>query len=143
MSDEITLTLPYPPSCNRYWRSYARGGRSVVVVSEEAKAYRSAVLAAALVAGVRRPILGRVAVDVRLYPSRPADWAKRQRINPDAWDDSVRCIDLDNANKVLLDAIKGCLIDDDRWVRSITAERMEPDGEARVVLTVRTWRREA
>jgi crossover junction endodeoxyribonuclease RusA len=48
----------------------------------------------------------------------------------------VQCLDLDNANKVLLDALKGVAIDDDKWVRRLTAERMEPDGEARVVVTV-------
>ncbi|MFX7793104.1 RusA family crossover junction endodeoxyribonuclease, partial [Acinetobacter baumannii] len=54
-----------------------------------------------------------------------------------AWDDTVRCIDLDNAKKVLLDALKGVAIEDDQWVRRIVAERMEPDADgARVVLTV-------
>lgn len=48
----------------------------------------------------------------------------------------MQCIDLDNANKVLLDAMKGVAIDDDKWVRRIVAERMEPDGEARVVVTI-------
>jgi Holliday junction resolvase RusA-like endonuclease len=44
--------------------------------------------------------------------------------------------DLDNANKVLLDSLKGWAIEDDRWVRRIVSERMEPDGEARVVVTI-------
>ena len=38
---------------------------------------------------------------------------------------------------MLLDALKGVAIEDDAWVRKITAERMEPDeGKARVVLTI-------
>jgi crossover junction endodeoxyribonuclease RusA len=56
--------------------------------------------------------------------------------NGATWDDDVMCIDLDNANKVLFDAIKGIAIEDDKWVRKLTAERMEPDGEARVVMTI-------
>ena len=46
------------------------------------------------------------------------------------------CIDIDNANKVVLDSLKGAAIEDDRWVRKLTSERMEPDGEARVVVTI-------
>ena len=50
----------------------------------------------------------------------------------------MQCLDLDNANKVLLDAIKEVVIEDDRWVRQIYSERMEPDAQgARVVLVVR------
>jgi crossover junction endodeoxyribonuclease RusA len=49
----------------------------------------------------------------------------------------VQCIDIDNANKVLLDSLKDVVIDDDKWVRRLTSERMEPDaGEARVVVTI-------
>jgi crossover junction endodeoxyribonuclease RusA len=33
--------------------------------------------------------------------------------------------------------MKGIAFNDDVWVRQIEAERMEPDGEARVVVTVR------
>jgi crossover junction endodeoxyribonuclease RusA len=48
----------------------------------------------------------------------------------------VQCLDLDNVNKVLFDAIKGIAIDDDKWVWALTSNRMEPDGEARVVMTI-------
>jgi crossover junction endodeoxyribonuclease RusA len=58
------------------------------------------------------------------------------RLDGPTWDDTVRCIDIDNANKVLLDALKDVAIEDDKWVRKLTAERMEPDGEARVVVTI-------
>ena len=133
----IELNLPYPISANVYWRSYARGGRAIVTVSKEAEEYRSRVNLLCWQAGVRAPIEGRVAIEVDLYPQRPLDWAKRARLNPSGWDDGVRCIDLDNANKVLLDSLKGVAIDDDRWVREIHARRMEPDGEARVVVRIR------
>lgn len=108
----------------------------VTVLSAEGKAYKAQVCGLAKIAGVKMPISGRVAVSIRLYPDRPQDWARRAAKDPMGWDDTVRCIDLDNANKVLFDALKGVVIDDDRWVRRITAERMEPDGEARVEITV-------
>lgn len=134
----ITLTLPYPVSANVYWRSFVPRGhsRAIVTLSDEAKAYKSSVGRLVRASGVLQPIAGRVAITVRLYPARPQDWARRARKDPAGWDDDVRCIDLDNANKVLLDSLKGWAIEDDRWVRRIVSERMEPDGEARVVVTI-------
>jgi crossover junction endodeoxyribonuclease RusA len=138
----ITLTLPYPISANRYWatRVIAKAGvraLAMTYVTPEAKAFKAAVLQLARAAGVVAPISGRVQLDVQLYPHRPLDWQKRQRLAGAAWDDSVQCIDIDNANKVLLDALKDVVIDDDKWVRRLTSERMEPDaGEARVVVTI-------
>jgi len=138
-AQEITLVLPWPVSANRYWRSFVPRGhqRAIVTLSDEAKAYKQEVGWLAKAAGVRKPIPGRVSVDVRLYPLRPADWAKRAAKDPLCWDDTVRCIDLDNARKVLYDALKGVAFEDDKWVRKDSAERMEPDGDARVVVTVR------
>lgn len=134
----IELTLPYPLSANRYWRSFVPRGhaRAIVTLSDEAKAYKQEIGWLAKKAGIRTPLAGRVAIEIRLYPKRPQDWERRARKNPLAWDDDVQCIDLDNANKVLLDSLKGIAIEDDRWVRRIVAERMEPDGEARVVVTI-------
>ena len=132
----ISLTLPYPLSANRYWVAITIPGRTMMAPSKEAKAYKSVVKAEAVRAGILQPIAGRVEICIMLYPQRPQDWARRARANPQAWDDDVRCLDLDNANKVLFDALKGVAIDDDKWVRRIVAERMEPDGEARVVVTV-------
>jgi crossover junction endodeoxyribonuclease RusA len=138
MSESITLTLPYPLSANRYWRTYMPKGfkAPVTVVSSDAKAYKAQVCGLAKIAGVKAPIAGRVAIDIRLYPNLPQDWQKRAKRDPMAWDDTVQCLDLDNANKVLFDALKGVAIVDDKWVRRITSERMEPDGEARVVITI-------
>lgn len=132
----ITLTLPYPISSNRYWRPVRIGQHITIVPTKEAKQYRSDVAALCRSQGVREPIAGRVHIDVQLYPKRPLDWQKRMRAAGAAWDDTVMCIDIDNANKVLLDSLKDVAIDDDKWVRRLTAERMEPDGEARVVVTI-------
>jgi crossover junction endodeoxyribonuclease RusA len=134
----ISLILPWPVSANRYWRSFVPRGhtRAIVTLSDEAKAYKAQVGWLVRQAGITVPIAGRVEIGIQLYPKRPQDWARRQRKNPLHWDDDVQCIDLDNANKVLLDSLKGLAIEDDKWVRRITAERREPDGEARVVVTI-------
>lgn len=126
----IALTLPYPLSANRYWQSFVPKGatRAIVHLSAEAKAYKKAVINAVFVAGIKDPIVGRVGVAIRLYPNRPQDWQLRMRKLGAAWDDSVQCIDLDNASKVLIDALKGAAFEDDKWVRALVLERMEPDA---------------
>lgn len=137
-----TLVLPYPISANRYWASRtvtARGGRSFTstYVTPEAKAYKAQVLALARKAGVAQPIAGRVKVEFTLFPNRPQDWQKRMRKEGTAWDDTVQCLDLDNAQKVVLDSLKDVVFEDDRWVREIHARRAEPDEHgARLVAVV-------
>lgn len=134
----ITITLPYPLSANRYWRPVPIGKHITIVPTKEAKQYRKDVAALCAAAGVRTPVAGRVEISVALYPHRPLDWQKRQRQHGAAWDDTVQCIDIDNANKVLLDALKGVAMEDDKWVRRLVSERMEPDAEgSRVVVTIR------
>ncbi|SDV49219.1 RusA family crossover junction endodeoxyribonuclease [Chitinasiproducens palmae] len=133
----IRLVLPYPPSVNAYWRHRSiRGGGVSVYVSAEGKAFKAQVAAIALAAGFRTPLAGRVAVAYTLYPRRPQDWQRRVRRLGDAWHDTVNCIDLDNAQKALLDALTGVAFVDDAWVRRIVAERAEPDGDARLVVTI-------
>lgn len=132
----ITLTLPYPISANRYWTQFRLGQRMMQAPSKEAKAYKATTVIRAKQAGITKPLTGRIALTIGLYPGLPKDAAKRMRRDPVAWDDTVRSIDLDNALKVLIDAIKGVVIDDDKWVRRIVAERFEPDGNARVVIRV-------
>lgn len=134
---QITLTLPYPVSANVYWRTRVAGKLAMTYVSAEAKSYKRQVLAIVRAAGVVAPIAGRVQVEIWLYPHRPQDWQKRQRQLGAAWDDGVRSIDLDNANKVLLDSLKDVVIEDDAWVRRLASQRMEPDaGGARVVVRI-------
>lgn len=132
----VSVVLPSPVSANVYWRTRVVKNMAMTYVSAEAKAFKAQVLALLRAAGVVEPFPGRVAVALQLYPHRPLDWAKRQKkLGPD-WDDGVRSIDLDNSIKVTLDAMKGVAFLDDVWVRQITAERMEPDGAARVVVTI-------
>lgn len=139
----IELTLPYPISANRYWATRVitpKGGgkpMAMTYVTPEAKAYRDQVAWAARAAGVRETLKGRVALELKLYPHRPLDWQKRQRQLGELWDDTVQCIDLGNAEKVLSDALQGTVIANDRSFRRMVLERMEPDAEpARVVVTI-------
>jgi crossover junction endodeoxyribonuclease RusA len=134
--NSITVTLPPPVSANVYWRTRVVKNMAMTYVSKEAKDFKAQVLQLLRAAGVDEPFPGRVAVSLQLYPHRPLDWQTRQRKLGANWDDGVRSIDLDNSIKVTLDAMKGVAFVDDVWVRQIAAERMEPDGEARVVVTI-------
>lgn len=133
----ITLVLSSPVSANRHWRPTIVGKRVMFTPTKESKAYKKEVAAVCLAAGIRKPITGRVLVEVFLFPHRPQDWQKRMRDMGANWDDSVRSIDLDNANKVILDSLKGIAIEDDKWVRELVAIRMEPDEHgARAVVRI-------
>ncbi len=133
----LTLTLPYPISANRYWQPVKIGAHITIVPTKDAKAYRKEVACLAFTQGVRRPIAGRIKVTLQLYPHRPLDWQKRQRLHGAAWDDTVQCMDLTNAEKVLLDALNGVAFEDDNRIFDYHAQRMEPDQHgARVVIVI-------
>lgn len=138
----VTVRLPYPISANRYWgrRQVKPKGKPAFIqdyVTPEAREYKGRVGWMLRQAGVRRVITGRVRVDIQLHPHCPQDWRKRAAKDPLWWDDSVQRLDIDNANKVLLDALKGVAIEDDKWVRQIVARRMEPDQHgARVIVRI-------
>ena len=70
---QITLTLPYPISANRYWRPVKVGQHITIVPTKEAKLYRNEVAAL-----YRGPLVtGRCLFEVFLFPNRPQDWQKR------------------------------------------------------------------
>jgi crossover junction endodeoxyribonuclease RusA len=112
----MIVTLPYPISANKYWRPVPINGHVTIVPTKEAKQYKAEVGWILRAAGVRAPIEGRVSIHIDLYPKRPLDWQTRQRKHGAAWDDTVQCIDIDNARKVLYDAFKGIVIVDDKWI---------------------------
>lgn len=111
-------------------------GVAMTYVSAEAKSYKAQVGWIAKAAGVRAPLSGRVAVSIQLYPAMPKDAKARMRKLGDCWDDGVRALDIDNTIKVTVDSLNGVVFVDDRQVWRITAERMEPDGDARAVVTI-------
>lgn len=133
----ITLTLPYPISANRYWRPVHLGKHVTIVPTKEAKDFREKIGWLCKAAGVKKPLSGRVKVHLQLWPNRPLDYKKRMREHGATWDDTVQCIDLTNAEKVLLDALNGLAFEDDKRIWQYSAERMEPDEKgARVVLRI-------
>jgi crossover junction endodeoxyribonuclease RusA len=109
----MKLTLPMPPSANRYWRIW----RGRAVISAEAKAYKQGVKLRALTEGLRKPLGGPVVASLVVYRARRAG-------------------DLDNSLKVLLDALNGIAFEDDSQVVEIWARREEDPANPRVVITV-------
>lgn len=93
------LTLPEPPSANRYWRH----NRGVIHLSSEAKAYRFEV---SVIAAQRRVV--RMAGDVVLR----LVWYRKRKAG-----------DLDNRLKQALDAIQGHLYLDDSQIAEIRFRR--------------------
>ena len=139
----IRLTLPYPVSANVYWASRVvkpkgKPARAMTYVTPEAEAYREKVAKIARAAGLAVPMACRVEMWLRLYPARPQDWARRTRLDPAGWDDTVLCMDLGNCEKVLADALQGIVYVDDKQIWKQHKERMEPDASgARVELAIR------
>lgn len=120
------LSLPYPPSVNRYWRSLRSGpmaGR--VLVSSEGRAYRDAVARVARAQAIVSAS-GELAVDVLLVPGD-----RRRR-------------DVDNPLKALLDALThaGAWADDSQ-IRRLVVLRHDPvPGAAAAVVEIRPWEEE-
>lgn len=124
----IRLELPYPISANRYWRTIVqkpkggeRDARAMMFVSTEAKAYKRDVAWLAKGAGIRTPLVCSIALRIELRPKNGV------------------CMDLDNALKVTIDALKGIAYADDSQVRKITAERTAPDGKGTLVVEIDTY----
>lgn len=107
----ITLTLPFPPSANEYWKSSRGRGP---VPSAEAKAYKAAVARLAVTGGLL-PLFGPVTVVLTAYRPR-------------------RSGDLDNVLKVMNDALNEVAWLDDDQVVNITAARADDAANPRVEL---------
>jgi crossover junction endodeoxyribonuclease RusA len=114
------IRLPYPPSTNRYWRSF----RGRMVRSKVAVDYKQDVQTIAIEAGVALHH-GCVEVVMILCPALPKDWQKRCKKDP-LWALGVRRIDLDNAQKVALDALQGIAYDNDRQITKLSISLGEP-----------------
>lgn len=113
------LSLPWPPSVNRYWRHPTRGalaGRRFI--SAEGRAYRECVTAEVL-ASLRAKQIGRVALVIDAFP-------------PDA-----RRRDLDNLLKALLDSLQHAgLVEDDSPFDTLTIRRQAREAGGRVQLQI-------
>ena len=110
----MRLTLPYPPSANRYVRHTANGSYR----TSEANSYRRQAQLLAMAAGIRQRHFGPVAIRATLHP----------RLTKQGKASEVR-VDLDNCLKVALDALQGIAFENDKQVARIVLEVGEPrDG---------------
>jgi crossover junction endodeoxyribonuclease RusA len=106
------MTLPYPPSANRYWRNF----RGRMVKSTEARTYQATAGEAARAAGAV-VLAGPVGLALRFYrPQRRGD--------------------LDNRIKVLVDALQAVAYANDSQVREIHAYLGDDPEQPRVEVEV-------
>ena len=112
----MNLTLPFPPSSNRYWRSTVRAGFVRTYKSKEAKEY-SALAYWTAKQQCGDPLEGDVIVrGVIYFPDRRGD--------------------LDNRLKVLLDALEGAAYTNDKQVVRIDVAKDYDKERPRVELEV-------
>jgi crossover junction endodeoxyribonuclease RusA len=110
----IKLTLPYPPSANRYWRNY--NGR--MVVSDEARVYKELVAYEWLAQSHGADCLeGNVSLTLKVYRPRKSG-------------------DLSNRIKVLEDALNGLAYEDDSQVKELHAYRYDDKLNPRVEVEI-------
>ena len=105
----ITLTLPWPPSVNKYWRHTFVNRRFTVLLSAEARRYKDNVLYVVVARHAQLHLSCPVAVHISLYP--------RNRMTRD----------IDNYSKGLLDALTYAGVwQDDKLVRYMTVRMCDP-----------------
>lgn len=109
----IQLTLPMPPSVNRYWRKF----RNRMVISADGLAFRAETHVICQNAGIT-PLQGRITVTVRVY--RPANRG-----------------DLDNSLKAILDALNERAYQDDSQIDELHAYKYLDRANPRVEVEVR------
>lgn len=114
------MMLPYPVSANRYWRHF----RGMTIRSKEAMEYRAEVqeIAAECLSDC---LQGCVAVKLVLHPKKPKDWERRLKKDPRAVL-SVARMDLDNAQKVALDALQEIAFNNDKQITSLSIRLGQP-----------------
>jgi crossover junction endodeoxyribonuclease RusA len=117
---EISLTLPWPPSINHYWR---RAGKVIHVSTEGTRFGR------------------RVGIAVRgQFRSAPID--QPVAVLVEAWGPRASWGDVDNRVKPLLDALtKAELWTDDRLVRDVRIVDRGQCAGGKVVVSIRPFRR--
>lgn len=119
-NNTINITLPIPPSSNRYWRTVAyiskktRKPVASTYVSDEATKYKREV---AKRHGDRTPVVSQIAITLHVFRER-------------------RSGDLDNKIKVLLDSLQGIAYVDDNQIVAIHAFRFEDKGNPRVEVEI-------
>ncbi len=125
LPDVLRLELPEPPTANLYWRlgRHGRTGRHLYR-SAQAEAYKSAVWNRLLTTPVPHATL--------VY-GRPLYGTERLEVTM-RWFRNRRAGDLDNRLKVLLDALKHIVYEDDKQIVALHAYRFDPTDQARGIV---------
>jgi len=111
----LNITLPWPPSVNRYWRSVS--GR--VLISRDGRAYRTRVGEIVSCANIQAATRHRLSVTIAAFPP---DRRKR---------------DLDNTLKATLDAMASAgLFVDDEQIDDLRIYRCPPEKPGRLEITI-------
>lgn len=116
----LTLSLPYPPSCNRLWR-HERGGHRL---SAEAVAWKRQAQWTALAAGCGL-LGGDVEVALVLHPKLTKTGKASQTR-----------LDLDNIIKIAIDSLNGLAYADDKQIVSIWAKLGDAKPQGGVTMHV-------
>ena len=111
---DVAMYLREPPSANRWWRKF----RGRMVLSADAIAYKQHVSNAATVGRVTK-IAKPNDVEVSLF------WYRGRKSG-----------DLDKRIGILLDALQGCVYENDSQVRRIIAERRDEKNAHAVVVHI-------
>ena len=119
----ISLSLPWPPSQNTYWRHIIKKGRPVTLISKKGRVYGHTCFALLLQRFRVRPfLLSRLMVRVELSP--PKSYGRRR------WD-------IDNYSKVVFDVMTVNKIwRDDSQVDELHIHRMPNDKDGYVKITI-------
>lgn len=119
----ITLELPYPVSVNSIWRVY-KGRQSV---TPEARRYRNEVKYICSQQKVKM-IRGPVSIVVEVRPKLTISGRASKVL-----------IDLDNSLKLVLDALQGIAINNDRDVKRIYAYYGEPVESGGLIISIEEY----
>lgn len=103
----ITLTLPEPPSSNRWHRMIVIKGQASIITSKEARDYTADAAKRARAQGCT-PLSGPISVTVVWYRGRKAG-------------------DLDKRTNVFLDALQGICYENDSQIVELHAYRLDTD----------------
>jgi crossover junction endodeoxyribonuclease RusA len=119
---ELTLTLPWPPSANTYWRTTHHGR---MYPSKRAKEYIQTVQSVVLSLRLK-PLPADVELEALYRVTYPADKRSQKR-------------DLGNCEKVLSDSLQSSgVLPDDNQLHRIVLERMPAEGDGRVEISLKT-----
>lgn len=117
--EALRFVLPLPPSANDYWVIGWHRRKPCLILSDEARAYKTAI---ALKGRVERRVPLEGSVELRLV----VHFADRRS-------------DLSNRIKVLEDALQGVAYANDKQVNRLVAERGSEAFPPRVEVEVRPW----